>query len=418
LVTARCPDEPTREFRGGYHDAADYDLFYAHLTGTANLITAYEYARPEFAHMEMNLPESGNGLPDLLNEAIWGLKFYADTQQPDGAVFAGRNNDEDYGRKEWQRDGAKKHGKIPAYGNFPPCSASASAFAATAAQLARALRPLRANLADKYLEQARRAYTWAAANTTEAYHRQGPSYGRIDWKKALAWAAAELFKTTGEASFNDAFKRLHREGAFTSNWKTRRWQPFFQWPYATCEQPGTDRELYAALRRAIVADADAAVKHLELHAYRLSVRRPQGGWGSIVGGPDSGLVSLRAYLLTGDARYRTAASLNADYQLGANPLSRTFVTGVGSAPPRHPELRPPLYNAEGVPVAGIPVFGPGGGPRSMAGAYPEVRPLWRCWRDDPVSAIHNEFDVRLVARNAIFQILLHGARIPVEPKSK
>ena len=67
------PDEAKRSFRGGYHDAADFDVFTYHLRSTAQVLSAYEFAPECFKDNDLNLPESGNGIPDLLDEADWAL---------------------------------------------------------------------------------------------------------------------------------------------------------------------------------------------------------------------------------------------------------------------------------------------------------------------------------------------------------
>lgn len=39
-----------------------------------------------------------------------------------------------------------------------------------------------------------------------------------------------------------------------------------------------------------------------------------------------------------DRKYLNAARLNADLQIGANPLAKTFLTGLGARFPEHPEI--------------------------------------------------------------------------------
>ena len=61
--------------------------------------------------------------------------------------------------------------------------------------------------------------------------------------------------------------------------------------------------------------------------------------------------------MTGDERYRTAALLNLDVQLGANPLAQSFITGLGHRPPKDPLSEWSLHDDVIPPVPGIPVFG-------------------------------------------------------------
>jgi hypothetical protein len=74
--------------------------------------------------------------------------------------------------------------------------------------------------------------------------------------------------------------------------------------------------------------------------------------------------------------------LNADFQLGCNPLSKTFITGMGARPPLHPQISAFLYEKPGKrggTVAGITIFGLTD--RDPAGWYPAERPRLRRWRD-------------------------------------
>jgi len=74
------PNEKKKSFRGGYHDAADFDTFTYHLPATAQVLTAYELYPRAFGDGDLDLPESHNDVPDVLDEAEWGLSFYLDHQ--------------------------------------------------------------------------------------------------------------------------------------------------------------------------------------------------------------------------------------------------------------------------------------------------------------------------------------------------
>jgi hypothetical protein len=78
-------------------------------------------------------------------------------------------------------------------------------------------------------------------------------------------------------------------------------------------------------------------------------------WGLGPSGPH-GVGVLRAYVLTGDERYRTAMVRASSFTLGANPLNQSFVTGVGANPPRYPLVVDAVNGGE--PVApGLVEFG-------------------------------------------------------------
>ncbi len=407
----RAPGEAARSFHGGYHDAADYDLFAGHLFGAARLLDAFEAALQAWKDGDLGLPESGNGIPDLLDEVAWGLRFYAENQGEDGAVPAGRGNDEDYQNKEWLKDGAKEHGQIPPFGVLPPNRSSTATFAAVAAQYARLIAPFDRAQGEVMRGRAERAWTWAAQDGGGAYRNGGTTYAALSWPRALFWGAAELWETTGDKRYLEHVL-AHRSDAavWKHNWNEAAAMPFFRWAVARGVRPGTDEAFRGEQRAAILASADGAVKAVDRTSYRMGARPDgAGGWGDMTGGAEHGMVCLLAWRLTGEAKYLDAASLNADYQLGCNPLGRSFITGLGSRPPLHPVLRPWLIDAAGIPVPGVPVYGPGGGANSLRGCHPEAVPSWRCWLDNPTSELHSEFDVVRMQKSAGFFALLWTA---------
>ncbi len=363
------PGEKTRSFRGGYHDAADFDVFTYHLRATAQVLAIYEAMPEKFADNQLNIPESGNGLPDLLDEADWALFSYRDNQNADGGVPYGRGNDEDAIRA-YERE---NKGKRPPFGLFPPNAAYNCEYAAVAAQFSRLIRPYDAAKADSYIESARRAYAWAKSNYTEADDRRGG-------KEFAFWAASEIFATTGDPGIHEDLKEVHRAGV--SRRGNAWWRPIALWPYAATTQPTVDKAIQQEIRNEIIKLADRVVEDTEAPAYRVGRGKAPGGngWGNLNGGGRWADPCIRAYLLTRDSKYLDAIALNADFQLGANPLSKTFITGMGDRHPLHPQISAFLYtgpNKTGTTVKGFTVYG-------LASAepawYPQI-PSWRRWRD-------------------------------------
>ena len=63
------------ESAGWYQDAGDWDSYETHLRVAQELLLAYEIAPGNFRDGELNIPESGNGVPDILDEAAWLPRF-------------------------------------------------------------------------------------------------------------------------------------------------------------------------------------------------------------------------------------------------------------------------------------------------------------------------------------------------------
>lgn len=74
VVEATATDEALPEVTGGWHDAGDYDRRPSHLMVVNDLAHAYLMSPATFAGGQLNLPESGNGIPDIVDEARWGVE--------------------------------------------------------------------------------------------------------------------------------------------------------------------------------------------------------------------------------------------------------------------------------------------------------------------------------------------------------
>jgi len=377
-----APGELQHEYRGGYHDAGDFDCFTYHLRATAQNLDAYDMSPRIFRDGDLNVPESGNGIPDLLDEAAWALGFYREQQAPDGGIPKGRCNDQDS-----RHQSAVKWGD---FGIFKPDPDSNFEYAAVAASFARLYRPYGAALADATLASAVRAFDWAVAQRADPKDDSRSGF--------TLWAASALYRATGDERFNKLFVERYAHDGFRLHWSMGVCGPLMRWPYIRCEQPGTDAAIRAKLRAEIVRSADDQLtKRIDAEAYRWGGDAKRDlGWGNGNGGGHHADVLLRAWWLTGEQKYLDGASLNADFQLGCNPLSKTFITGMGERPPLHPELAEFLYEQPGKrggTVKGITVYGLSSG--AIADWYPKERPVLRRWRDlgNGGAEVNSEFTV-------------------------
>src|SRR5208283_1251704 len=77
-----------RDNVGGWHDAGDYGRYMVNsgiTTGT--LLWTWEIYGPKLKSIKLNIPESGNGTPDILNEARWNLEWMLKMQDDDGGAW-------------------------------------------------------------------------------------------------------------------------------------------------------------------------------------------------------------------------------------------------------------------------------------------------------------------------------------------
>lgn len=402
------PGEAVKRFSGGYHDAGDDDVFTQHLRATAQPLLIFEVNPQAFKDGDLNIPESGNGIPDILDEAEFALSFYKNTQREDGAIYFGRGNDEDY-----IREIDRKTGKRPAFGLLDPRNNTATEYAAVAAQLARLFKPIDAAKSKSYVDSAKKAYDWAAKNPDEK-----PDV-RLGNEVLMSWAAAELFKTTGEERYHQDFLRLIKDeqALKKAHWSAGfiTWLP--RWTYITTNSPLKDEALNKEFSEALIKEAVALRQRTVDNPYRNGWNRKAAGWGNHNGGGYHAFTPMLAYILTKDPVHLDTISLNADFQLGANPLSKTFISGIGSRPPNFPQLHPKLYTGPkktGKSAPGITIYGIACGKadfNDMKAWYPVATPGYRCWRDlgNGGAEVSSEFTItETIGASAMLYAFLHS----------
>ena len=352
---------------GGHHDAGDYNPR-SHMDVAQALMDAYEVAPRKFFDGQQNIPENTNGIPDILDEAAWALRLWVGLQDRDGGVFDGTesNGDPNFIQTvELDVLGDYAYAK-DAEGSF--------VFAGAMAQAARILTSLEhRDKAATFLDKALRAYDWAGA------HPPANAEQRLrHFDSPKAYAAAELLLTTGAARYQADFvaacvwaKNPAAELDEYQSYDQRR----AAWAYARCPSNVVDARLQRAVRAAIISRADAWIANAESMAYAF-IRHPSApiNWGT--GAQPKWLDEvIWAWHLTGAPRYRHWIIRTCDYTLGANPLNRSFIVGLGAR-----TVRAPLHNSRfsqlGEVVDGMQVQGPnhtGEGYRVRETAWPPLK---------------------------------------------
>jgi endoglucanase len=111
--------------KGGWHDAGDYGRYVVNsgiTTGT--LLWTYEMFGPRVKGINLNIPESGNGVPDILNEIKWNLDWMLSMQDDDGGVWHKQTSEKfcDFimPEKDKLSVSSSAPGKIPSRAPAPP----------------------------------------------------------------------------------------------------------------------------------------------------------------------------------------------------------------------------------------------------------------------------------------------------------
>jgi len=415
---------------GGWHDAADWDRNLYHYSCVFDLLTVYEMFPAKFTDAQLHLPESGNGVPDILDEAEFGLRVWKHSMDARGGVS---------GMVETWTHPSIDNPDVK-YSFSRRTRWSSLIFAAAAAQYARLVRPFDAKSADDYAAAAKKAHAFGAdpANslgrveiTARKKRGRGDPYV-ITWgekgvysRPYIIFAGVQLYRLTGDTSYLDGLADLARDAFPPFQWRFS-YKGYSCWLYADIARAAADPlpdELTAHWKAFYLNAADGLQRHVETMPYRCTLPRHQNywlGWGA-ADVTNHNRPLLLAYQLTGQAKYRDAAIVNADFMLGANPMGMSWTTGLGRVYPI--DIQHANSETDGImdPVPGITLYGITGGPIYYAfrqqvwqspGADKPVSfiapanrqvPLYRRWMCHPhVNVAQCEFTIHETMASTIF----------------
>jgi endoglucanase len=379
----------------GWHDAGDYGRYVVNsgiTTGT--LLWTYELFGPRVRNKRLNLPESGNGTPDILNEIRWNLDWMLSMQDKDGGVWHKETSERFCGFIMPEDDKLTPY--VIGTGAEPyKSSCAASDFAAVMAIAARVYRPFDAVFATAALAAAQRAWAWVGKNPNVVFHNPKGittgDYGDSNCDDEHLWAAAELWRTTHEAVYEQYLtanggKYLESIGpANPPNWGNVA--ALGLWSYAL---GGASTPLAGEVRAKSLASAGALVERARTAPYHSDMTTKDYNWGSNSNAANYGLQLLVANAIHADPQYVEAAADNLHYILGRNTLSLSLVTRVGEHPFQHPHHRPSAADGLAEPWPGLMSGGP-----NHAKQDPEMRnmpdlPPAKMYLDKTASYASNE----------------------------
>ncbi|MFD8965956.1 glycoside hydrolase family 9 protein [Streptomyces sp. NPDC059568] len=341
----------SRDVRGGWYDAGDHGKYVVN-GGLSTWLLVNSFERADRAGTDaalgdstLRVPERGNGVPDVLDEARWELDFLMRMQVPEGKPLAGmafhKIHDANWTglptRPELDDQQRELH---------RPSTAATLNLAATAAQCARVYAPYDAAFAARCLDSARRAWTAARANPNliapDSDGNGGGAYGDATVSDEFYWAGAELYATTGEAAYRDAVTASPwhtSSGAFTSfgfGWADTAALGRIVLATVPTGLPAAET---TRLRASVTAAADAHLTTMSGQGYAVPLPATAYVWGSNGQVANNGIVMAVAYGLTGQQRYRAGSIEALDYLLGRNTLGQSYVSGYGEQPSRNQHHR-------------------------------------------------------------------------------
>ncbi len=357
---------------GGWYDAGDYNKYIVNSGITmGTLLSAYEDYPAYFKTLKTNIPPVA-GVPDLLAEIIYNLRWMLTMQDPnDGGVYHKLTNA--------AFDGMVMPGvtKLPRYVVQKGTCATLD-FVAVMAQAARVfpeyIKQL-PGLADSCLKAATAAWGWAIKNPAVEYNQT--SINRMNFKPPIStgdygdkkfvdewfWASIEMYITTGDENYYKLVPRNINTPFVLPSWSN----VFGLGYYSLLRFENKVSAAHAAdinkIKTTLTEQASGYLQAQNNSAFRTVVGGSPADfvWGSNSVAANQGILLLQVYRFTKKREYLDAALSNLDYIAGRNATGYSFVTGIGSNPTMHPHHRPSVADGIVDPVPGLLAGGPNPG---------------------------------------------------------
>ena len=334
--------------RGGWHDAGDYGRYVVNSgISTGTLLWAWELYPSAVRGLSLAIPESGGKLPDYLAEIRWNLEWMLQLQDADGGVWQKQTSERFCAFIMPQDD--KLTSYVIGTGSAPYKSTGATAdLASVMAIAARCYGPYDAAFAQRCLAAARQAWIWAMAHPNVQFENppgvSSGGYGDRELSDELAWASAELWRTTGETQYEKAFLAgLPASGdAFTIN--APGWgdvNSMACWTYALTERKGNGAAK-SRIRDATTAAAATLIERSRQNGYGNTMQLSDYVWGSnSIAGNQSLLLLIAISLSSGQPRARGGAEQSSlsggaklPWRLLGDTVRRSAISASASPPQR------------------------------------------------------------------------------------
>ena len=413
---------------GGWYDYGDNGK-YVKYGGIAAWTMMNQYERSlkagtkdfaPFADNTMNIPESGNGYPDILDETRYEMEMLLKLQIPSVKTYGGmvhrKASDERWLSLALRPDEDPMKRYLQ-----PPSTAATLELAATAAQASRLWRSYDQTFASKCIVAAETAWEAAVKNPNIYEPATSSISGPIqsyDVTDEFYWAAAELYETTGKQVYLDYLKnskdylKMQTEtldGSIADVFDCDNVARLGTITLALGNQLDDASRKIAKDNITVAADALIAIQNSEGYGTPMKqskVSSTENGYPlTVTGYPlesnsivlNEAMVISYAHEFTKNEKYLNGVASSMDYILGRNANVQSYVTGYGYNPVENPHHLFWAYQADNTfpkAPAGCLTSGPNSGlqdpwVRGM-GLKASSTPAAKCFVDNIESWSTNE----------------------------
>ncbi len=364
---------------GGWHDAGDYGRYITPAATTiAHLLYAYKLFPGAFKE-SLNIPESENQIDDVINECKYELDWMLKMQDKNGGVYHKLTS---FTHANFVMPEYDKKQMIV----FPVSSMATAAYVGSMALAYDVFKDIDKEYAEKLLESSKLSYSWLDKNP-DFIGFENPKgcntgeYGDSSDLDERFWAAAEMYKATGESKYLDDFMKLKELDFSKTDLGWGSVSGFGSLSYIL--NPNANEKIKDELKELFASKANE-IKAISASG-KYGVTLPSSGykWGSNMTVCVNGMQLIINHLLNEDKSSIDIASGNLDYLLGKNALGYSYVTGFGENAYRNPHNRPTVADGIDECIAGFVSGGPNGTPQDEKAEWMIVpgTPPMKCYLD-------------------------------------
>ena len=382
---------------GGWHDAGDFGKYIVNAGITVGtLLMAYEQFPERFKADDLNIPESGNSIPDLLDEVKYELEWFLNMQDSSGGVYFKVTRENFSGFVMPNTDNEKRY-------IYQISTTATGDFAAVMAMAARIYQPFNSSFSDKCLNASKKAWDYLQSDPfiepsggfrNPTGTATGEYWDGYDSDERL-WAASELFVTTGNAIYHDYFSNNYSNDGLISSMYWGSVKTLGLLDYLNSNQTGSSSTIKSDIKNSLMSYC-SSLYDASLKSGLRTINKPgEYNWGSNSGDLNNAVILLFGYQQSKNKSYYTTALEQLDYILGVNGNNISYVTGLGTKRVMHPHHR--QSGADGItePVPGLMAGGPNQNldDAVLQSHFTSSTPPALCYSDDQESYASNEIAI-------------------------
>ncbi len=326
---------PPRDVSGGWYDAGDYGKYVnAGATAVSDLLWAYEMFPDQFPDSHLTIPESGNGVSDLLDEVRWELDWIMKMQDPTSGGFYHMVQPTEQASPHDSIETRYIEDSLWGQGDVKPSAGSGSA-TAVLAHAAYVFRDIDPDYADQLQASAELGYKYLEDNLELVSPVEGP-YDDWDDSENRFWAATSLYRLTGDDKYHATIRSLYSfinttfESTTDNGYGVQSMGMVAWLPYIYSENQ--DPIVTDFFRQEFTGWSNHMTKRWNNSIWNHTLLDEDYYWGSNYVALTTPLVLYIGHRALGEdiTTAKQISQQGLDYLLGSNPLSLSYVSGYGA----------------------------------------------------------------------------------------